>query len=302
MNGQIPPNGSTVTLNYDRTTGSAGNVGVGEITELSTSVDAQVTNLAKTSGGSDIETLDQLKKRIPIANRTLDRAVTRQDYIDLASIASGVAKAGVSYEGGRVVTVYIIPESGGIASQTLLDSVQAFMDDRKIITTAVNVVSAGENRLQLDVFLNINGGYSSVSVTEEVRAQLEAFFSYEDQDVGSEVYISDVYQVIEGVEGVRNSVIERMSLSPYAYPVEGNKVLDWSHTLKETAKDTALYRITFLSPSVFQLLRNDKYVGEYETDQIVSTEDLDFRINGTSYDVNDSWEFYVYPYVSCGGR
>ncbi|TAG94940.1 MAG: hypothetical protein EAZ20_00570, partial [Bacteroidetes bacterium] len=79
---------------------------------------------------------------MPIHLRTLQRAVTENDYIELAQLIPSVSKAGIVYKGDKKVYVYVVPKGGGLASNSLLNEVVLFFEDKKMITTTVEAYPA----------------------------------------------------------------------------------------------------------------------------------------------------------------
>lgn len=95
--GRIPPQGrNNVRISYRTGGGSQGNRPAGNILQLKSTVPYVngVTNLEPALGGADAESLEQIKQRGPKQIRHRFRAVTVQDYEDLAYEASSeVARA-----------------------------------------------------------------------------------------------------------------------------------------------------------------------------------------------------------------
>jgi predicted phage baseplate assembly protein len=97
-NGLIPPRGrnNIRAARYRSGGGERGNLPAGAINQLKSSVPylAGVVNLEPATSGAEQETLDELKQRGPRALRHHGRAVTAQDFEDLALLASAdVARA-----------------------------------------------------------------------------------------------------------------------------------------------------------------------------------------------------------------
>jgi predicted phage baseplate assembly protein len=85
--GRIPPAGHAIRFSqYRHGGGVAGNVPAGKINVLKSAIPYidQVTNLRRAAGGRDQETLDEAKFRAQRELRAQLRAVTPDDYEDLA--------------------------------------------------------------------------------------------------------------------------------------------------------------------------------------------------------------------------
>ena len=102
--GAVPPKGVPVRVPTYRTGGGQrGNVARGALTVLRSSLPfvARVENRRRAAGGVDGETLEAAKLRGPLALRTRDRAVTGEDYEQLArQAAPGVARVRCVTAGG----------------------------------------------------------------------------------------------------------------------------------------------------------------------------------------------------------
>ena len=92
LHGLIPPvgRGNLRLARYQTGGGNAGNTPAGTIVQLKTTVPYvdKVTNTEAAAGGADAETLDSLLVRAPRTLRHGNRAVTVEDYEDLAMLAS----------------------------------------------------------------------------------------------------------------------------------------------------------------------------------------------------------------------
>lgn len=150
VNGMIPPAGTNnLYLSYRSGGGAGGNKAAGTITQLRTAVPyaTGVTNFRAAIGGRDIESMEALLERGSRLLRHRDRAVTREDFEDLARLASpAVARArcyplrdlAADPAGSRrlpgVVSVVIVPRTSAACPKPdlpLLRHVQRFLDERR---------------------------------------------------------------------------------------------------------------------------------------------------------------------------
>lgn len=304
INGLVPNAGDVLTANYKETEGDLGNVAEDTIINIVGSITLPVgvneitcTNPSRAAGGSDVESLAQLKRRIPLATRTLMRAVTFQDYIDVTEIAAGVARAGVVFDCGKIVEVYIVPDGGGLASGSLISNTQAWMNERKMLTTRVTIKAAGEVRLELNIDVRVLPQHTNSVVSAAVIANLVAFVSYVEQVIGGTVQLSDIYQVVEGTTGVQYSQINIMTPVPYARPLYSTvAILNWSKIIQALSTTTVKWDIVMTSSTTFQLLKNNSFVGNFTVGVLVVQTEIQFTILAGTYAANDRWEFYTYPY------
>jgi len=300
--GEIPAAGSDIFATYYTSLGSSGNVGATTIDEISSSitlpvgVDISVNNILGANGGADSENLEDLRKNIPRSLRTKDRAVTDQDFIDIAELVPGVAKAGQEYDCGEFVDVFIAPEGGGFPSNQLVQDVEDYFEDRRIITVKVRVQGAGEINIRIDAVINALPNYTNSDVSQRVTDNLLDFLRSENQEVRGTVFLSDIYEVIERTEGVSNSEISIFSPTPFARPVSGTtNILNWSPILKTGSVETVNWSIRFVSNSTFELSRNGQFLSTFQTNVDVVLPEIDFIINADGNN-NDRYDFITYEF------
>lgn len=303
--GAYPGVGETLRADYKTTLGSEGKAEAGEINTIVSSltlpvgVQLTVTNLNAAVGGQDVETLDQLKSHIPQHTRTLQRAITAKDYADILEMAPGVLKAGVYFSCGKTIQGYIVPDGGGIASQPLLDSTLAYINERKMITTKVVVLPAGELKFLIQVDVNVNPSYLNAEVAEAVKQSILKEFMPERQEINGTVYKSDIYQRIENTPGVVNSVITQFVPVPYARPLtDTTPVLDWDREITVASVSRVRWRIIVISSTSFQLVRENALVGTYPMGVPVTYQEISLQLNAGVYVAGQQWEFITYPYMS----
>lgn len=303
INGKIPTGGSAITMSYSKTLGALGNVGAQVLDTIVSSltlpagISIRVENRAKAANGQGVETLEQLKQRIPISLRTLRRAVTKKDYKDIAEMFTGVAKAGVDYGCGKFVNIYIAPVGGGLASSILLSDVFDWFEDKKMITTKITTYAAGEVPLVLVVTVTVKSGYNRAATMALVISNLETFGASSNQEIKGIVYLSDLYQVIENTDGVENSDIAVMKAKPYARALGATtNVLNWTRDIKSDSSSSIRWSITMTSSSTFDLIRDSTFIGNYSTGVLLTFTELTFTVIAGSYSTGDNWEFWTYNY------
>lgn len=300
--GAIPPSGATLVLDYYSTEGESGNVAAGAISTMQvniTSEDGQqvsVTNLDRASGGWDYEDLTSIRSKVPRLMRTNNRAVTRKDYKDVTMLANGVANAGVSFDCGKDVSLYIVPNGGGTATQNLIDSVQAFMDDRHEITTNVVVKPAGSIRLLVSVDLKVQSNYRRTLAVSNLMTDILDFFSYDNQEVEGLFRVGDLYESMESVEGVDSTVVIKLVPVPTATALDNAVYLNWTRELTEGSTVTALWTIVMLDDTRYQLFEDGGYKGTFTVGDTYTDDNVVFTINSGNYSAGMSWQFYTYPY------
>jgi len=299
--GIIPASGATIEVSYKTTFGVFGNVApylintiVSSLT-LPSGITATCSNLNAASGGGEIESLAELKRRVPLSNRTRMAAVPKQDYIDLTETYPSVQKAGVEYSCGADIKLYIVPTGGGIASTELLADVTTYMDDKKIMGRRLSVLPTGQVRIKLGIRLRIRPDYNQTAVYAAVKAKLTTFGSYLNQQIGGAIELNDVIAEIESTEGVIVSKVDTMTTIPFARPLGDWQTLDWTVATGVNSSETVQWKISFTAVDRFQLLRNGSYIGTYDVGDTVTRNEMVFTIND-EYTIGDEWVFTTYPY------
>jgi uncharacterized phage protein gp47/JayE len=301
LNSRIPPSGSEVAASYYLSEGAAGNVAPGTITEIVSSVSLpaglvlRVRNDVRAVGGVDAESIETLRRRLPLSLRTKERAVNRQDYEDIAVLYPGVARAGVDFKCGKTVDVYIAPEGGGIATDTLLEEVESWFEDKRMITTKVRFLRAGEVRIRLLVNIRVLRNYARETVRQKVLLNLKDFISVRQQQIRGTIFRNDIIEVIERTEGVDNSDLVLLTTVPYARPLTRIDELLWEREVLPTSTETVKWKISFYETGAFQLFRNNTFINNFQVGVQIQLTELRFKVLTTNQ-LGDSWEFWTYPY------
>ena len=228
-NGLIPPigTGNIRMARYQTGGGVRGNRAARTITQLKTTVPYvdKVINQDAAAKGADAETLDSLIARAPRMIRHRDRAVTLEDYQDLALLATPeVARAkcvplfdlaadpDAKRQAPGTISLILVPRSTlakPLLSLELLKRVQSYLDARRIPTSDLVVV--GPDYVRVDVHVEI--ALTSLDVASKVEAAVTAGLSkflhpltggFDDAgwDFGREPHKSDVYALLEPMAGV----------------------------------------------------------------------------------------------------
>ncbi|KYC43642.1 hypothetical protein WA1_00260 [Scytonema hofmannii PCC 7110] len=240
--GMIPPTGTgNIRLTrYQTGGGAAGNRNPGAIAQLKTTVPfiKAVTNFEAATGGTDAESLESLRDRIPRQLRHRDRAVTVEDYQDLAMQASPeVARAKcvplhnlvvnpvitsqTSITPG-VLSVIVVPNSDApnpSPSLELINRVQSYLERRRLPNADLVVVGPEYVRVDVTTEVSLVSLDSASGVAASVRQTLDRFLhpltgglDGNGWDFGREPYKSDLYALLEAIPGV--DYIRSLSISP----------------------------------------------------------------------------------------
>jgi len=239
VSGMIPPAGTqNIRASLRIGGGVSGNlVGRGSLKKPVSALAfvASFTNAVQPSGGSEKETLEELKVNIPLAQRTNDRLVAYTDAAGLLADAGlGIAKVRAVQGRNACEIVVRIAATGpnpvptgwwAPATRTglgLLGGAGAYLDSKKIgpMSLVMRGAVAAYVRLELRVWVLPN--YSRSAVYRAVETALRELLVSPERDYGEVFDQSAVWTVARMVEGVDRVSLLRCDRSPRARFVSGS--------------------------------------------------------------------------------
>jgi hypothetical protein len=251
LNGLIPPVGTgNVRMAYYRTGGgTAGNKPTGTIVQLKTTVPYidKVTNTEAATGGADVEGFESLRDREPRKLRHNNRAVTLEDYEDLAILASPevVRAKSVSLlnllknpldvqnlqkstpNAPGAVSIIIVPratDATPVPSMELIDRVRDYLLAHSLPTVNVSVVGPLYISVNVKTEIVLTSLEGASSVVQTIEQKLASFlhpltggFNGTGWAFGRIPHKSDFYALLEAIPGV--DYIRTLNLSESIPPV-----------------------------------------------------------------------------------
>ena len=165
VNGMVPPASQLISCLYKTSVGVAGNIksaAIKELTFIPGNLDPaapsylSVQNQAPASGGADADNATQLKNKIKAAIISRRRAVTLEDYAQLALMVSQVGKANASSSVYSSVNLYIQSQNDGSAAPGYVEATIA-----NVVGDGTNVVytTSDAHGFSVGDTLNISGIY-----------------------------------------------------------------------------------------------------------------------------------------------
>ncbi len=193
--GAVPPSGASIVLSSYRTGGGRrGNVARGQVRVLKTSVPyvARVENRTPAIGGADAETLDEAKVRGPMLLRSRGRAVTAEDFEELArEVAPDAARvhcvpAQDQADAGGI-RVLVVPHVAGdevgrirredlIPPEGTLERISASLDERRLVGTRLLVAPPEYVGLTVVVDVSARSLFDPDEVKDSVTRALYELF------------------------------------------------------------------------------------------------------------------------------
>lgn len=210
---RLPSGANNVRVRYRQGVGLAGNLPAGSLAQLVKPhplIDGLVQALPS-SGGADREAPEDLRQRGPSTLLALDRAVSLDDFAQLArGHASVWQAASFRLPPGRGrserIEVVVMAAGGEPPTPALAAELQAFLAARALPGVALNVSGVQTQRFGLAVTVRVRSdAFDPEAVKADVRSALREAFSPHRRALGQPLYRGEVYQVVESVTGVENA-------------------------------------------------------------------------------------------------
>ncbi len=218
-NGKQPVAGDQFSAIYRVGNGSGGNVGANCLVNVSANVAATpnilgCTNPLPATGGTDPETAAQICRRAPVAFLTQERAITMQDYANVAESNSQIEDAAAQTRWtGSWYTVFVAAEPQGNApmSKSLLKSVTRTVNEYRLAGEAACVEPPQYIPLQIALTVCVDPESFALDVEQALLQVLgscvqpngqPAYFNPKNFELGQPVYLSPIYAAARAVQGV----------------------------------------------------------------------------------------------------
>ena len=225
-NGQIPPVSQTVSAVYRVSQGLSGNISAGAVNEvtfipgnpdLTLLPTIGVSNTYAAYGGADADDLSLLRKKVSAALNTQRRAVTTQDFINLALMVSGVGQANAVAAVWSSVSLYIQPKDDGTYTPGVINgvatgtwnnialAVETSLENEILLGTTVTVLPPVYIPIYTTLNILIDDAYSQSDVVINVRKALlssTGFFSYANNTFGRVISKAALTAALIAIPGV----------------------------------------------------------------------------------------------------
>jgi len=205
--GAIPAAGSIVQASYRVGGGTLGNVAARTIISI---VDApqlahgSVTNPGPATGGNDRESIEHSVTQAPMVFRSLKRAVTSEDYQALALAVNGVSKVRAVASSWNAVTLYVAPTGGGQLSDVLEANLLAFFEDKRPVTTKIEIADVDFVNVYVTAQVTIKSYYVRETVRKQAALAAGALLALDNVDFGQTLYLSRFYDVLTSIDGIES--------------------------------------------------------------------------------------------------
>lgn len=232
LNGFIPTTGARITATYATSSGAAGNLPADSVTGFKGAAPTGITITSSTafSGGLDEESIVSLRSSIPSVISAQNRAVTRNDFVSLATQVTDVSKATISFTpsvsgasaGNASVTVY--PQGAVSDYLTTVDTSYAVPADMQtnvvdfiqpLALLGVTVLCAPTvtwEPIKVAVNVVVNDRFVSNWVKSDVEDAIDELFDFDNVFFGQRLTLGQLYRIILNVPGVEYCTVTTFDL------------------------------------------------------------------------------------------
>ena len=223
-----------IYCNYRVGGGTQGNVGAHKITLLDTnlvSVGSTFNPNTADVEGQDKETLAEIKRNAPVANRTTWGALTINDFADVVKANFSEVDKVASYADGNDVSIYVLLKNDAELTDKLRRDILNMFDEnnggRKLIGVGdINVYPAGKEGVRLYITLYEKSRYDFDTVAANIREFLEDYFAVGNRDFNEQISMSDLVSEVmnpsNAIEGIASIRIDDSHDETFLYPSRGN--------------------------------------------------------------------------------
>jgi hypothetical protein len=231
-----------------------------------------ITNTDVAIGGSDPETLNQIRRAAPLILRANNRAVTLQDYADLSLGVSDIAKANATADVWNSVTVYIAPTRNAatvelapfydsennttIEYDTLKAGVEEYLENKILLGTTVTISPPSYVDASVTIRYTKLPQYTTAQIEKSIRARLLLDFGYSNMFFEETIYPQDVEFVIQQVPGVKTArvtLLHRTGVALSAATASGTAITYTSGTTSHGLSVGSTVTVTGFSPSGYNV-------------------------------------------------
>ncbi len=259
INGKVPPLDSKITVSYFTSSGKDGNINPN--IEWETGIEKiTANNPFSAENGKNLEDFEEVFIKLKKDLTTPYQCVTAKDFEYVATHTPDlrVARAkAYQVDDKNLVNVIVVPFSfkrKPFPSKNFLKAVCLHIDKHRLITTDINVLSPEYVEISTSANVKLKEDFNQEQVIKNAQEKLKQFFhpifgwkNGKGWDFGHPVYLSDIYELIESVDGVdcvfnlqlipkgAFSKIENgnVILKPYALTVSGTHKLSVVQSAEE---------------------------------------------------------------------
>lgn len=224
INGKSPLAGQEIRVTYRVGGGVRGRIAAGVINETrfispnspsSAPLEVTFRNLLPSSGGLDEQSLESAKKLAPKSAAVLGSVTSGEDYAIVSSdfnhpIYGSVLKSVATVRteiNANIVELYVLASGENDFPVTPSDGLKiglsTYLDEINTLTDEVRVLDGKLKTVDLKAQIIVSKNADANIVRDMVESVIDDFFDITDRNMGDGVYISELYESIQKVDGVR---------------------------------------------------------------------------------------------------
>ncbi len=224
--GRRPPAGMAFTADYRIGNGRSGNVGRDTLvhTTLTHPEIVGVRNPLAARGGTDMETIEEVRQRAPFAFRRQERAVTRDDYADVTLRMGGLQAARATWKHtGSWHTIFVTADrKGGLPmNDDFAADIRNFLEVYRLAGRDLDCDAADTVAIELELTVCVLPAYFRSDVAMELADLFSnrvlpdgrlGLFHPDRLTFGQTVFLSPLIaaaQAVAGVASVEAAVFQR---------------------------------------------------------------------------------------------
>lgn len=306
--GHVLPAGKDLTVSYYLTLGANGNIQSGSITTVPNSIktlgnNVTVNNPEASADGFTEDSIEILRGVIQSYSRTGGKAITNQDFVDLAKQVPGVMDAALDNSNPFSKILYITSLVPGVLPSTeLCNRVANYIRANSTIGNIITVLPANISVLKLDLQVTGKPGASESAIKAAILSALYNEYNSSNYGLGNSVRLSDVYSLIDNLKEVDYLYIKDIYLTPYVKAVYGSTNLSMDYTrLSTDSINSSSSSVSYLISFTANGFKVYSTTGGYASGNF-SKEQTQVTINDTKNNVKFNLKLYNLSEISDGSK
>ena len=204
---RLPTGRNNIVSRYRQGLGLAGRVKENALTTLLERPTGakSVTNPLPASGGADPESLEAARISAPTTVKTFNRAVSLRDFEDLVKNNGEVTKASATWvwDGlSRAVHLTVAGQKAGLFESPDLARIHASLTTQRDPNNRLLIDNFKRVQITITASLSIADTHIAQEVAKDAHEVLLKHLSFEALEFGETIYLSDIYRVLQDVDGV----------------------------------------------------------------------------------------------------
>ena len=219
--GAVPKAGSKITVEYLSVSGASANgarifepINTVEVTEPASGIGLQrlpvVSTTSRSSGGSDKETLDSIRRNAPFRYATQNRMVTHVDYSNLVLreyghliddiIAWGGEDNDVPNFGVAYLSIVFNEDTATALRNQTKNNIRTLVDQLSIASFGLEFTDPVKTFIEVNLFFQYNPDFTNLSINalqEQVRNTMNNYFSENTGKFGQAFRRSNLLSLVD---------------------------------------------------------------------------------------------------------